>query len=125
MTLDPKSPAQASAKDWLLKLAEGMNRLPPATAEQFIDLFEHGTMKVGLYAPRETDPQTPHARDELYIVQCGSGTFSRGDEKRPFGPGDVIFVPAGMDHRFENFTDDFAAWVFFWGPDGGESRQGR
>jgi hypothetical protein len=32
----------------------------------------------------------------------------------------VLFVPAGMDHRFVNFSGDFAAWVIFYGPAGGE-----
>jgi hypothetical protein len=33
----------------------------------------------------------------------------------------VLFVPAGHEHRFEDFTPDFATWVIFYGPDGGES----
>jgi mannose-6-phosphate isomerase-like protein (cupin superfamily) len=37
-----------------------------------------------------------------------------------FGPGDALFVPAGMKHRFENFSDDFATWIMFYGPEGGE-----
>lgn len=119
-----KTPAAPDAlgQDWLIKVAQGMNSLPPAAAEQFIHMFEHGTMSVGLYAPRERDPQTPHARDELYIVQCGTGEFVRAGERRRFAPGDVIFVPARMEHRFENFTNDFAAWVLFWGPEGGEAK---
>ncbi len=35
--------------------------------------------------------------------------------------GDFLFVPAGVEHRFENFTSDFATWVFFYGPVGGEA----
>jgi hypothetical protein len=31
-----------------------------------------------------------------------------------------LFVAAGQTHRFEDFSDDFAVWVFFYGPDGGE-----
>jgi mannose-6-phosphate isomerase-like protein (cupin superfamily) len=54
------------------------------------------------------------------VVWRGSGTFFRDGERKPFGPGDVIFVPAHMEHRFEEFSDDFAAWVIFWGPEGGE-----
>jgi len=34
--------------------------------------------------------------------------------------GDVIFAPAGIEHRFENFSDDFVTWVIFYGPVGGE-----
>ena len=51
-------------------------------------------MEVEIYAPRGTDPQTPHTRDELYVVVSGSGTFVNGPDRHPFGPGDVLFVPA-------------------------------
>jgi hypothetical protein len=30
------------------------------------------------------------------------------------------FVAAGVPHRFESCSDDFATWVVFWGPKGGE-----
>jgi mannose-6-phosphate isomerase-like protein (cupin superfamily) len=43
-----------------------------------------------------------------------------GDKRAPFGAGDLIFVPAHLPHRFENFTVDFAVWVAFYGPEGGE-----
>jgi hypothetical protein len=35
-------------------------------------------------------------------------------------PGELLFVPAGVVHRFEDFSDDFATWVMFYGPEGGE-----
>ena len=38
-----------------------------------------------------------------------------------FKENDVLFVPAGIEHRFENFTDDFATWVIFYGEKGGEN----
>jgi mannose-6-phosphate isomerase-like protein (cupin superfamily) len=41
--------------------------------------------------------------------------------RHAFGPGDVLFVPAGVEHHFENFTDDLATWVIFYGPEGGET----
>ena len=50
----------------------------------------------------------------------GTGFFVRDDQRQPFEPGEVIFVSAGTNHRFEEFTDDFATWVFFYGPEGGE-----
>jgi mannose-6-phosphate isomerase-like protein (cupin superfamily) len=37
-----------------------------------------------------------------------------------FQQGDILFVPAGSVHRFINFTADFATWVIFYGPEGGE-----
>lgn len=87
---------------------------------RYRDLLTHGTMRVGLYALREHDPQKPHTQDEIYIVASGSGEFVNDGERKAFGPGDIIFVKAGVEHRFENFTSDFQTWVVFWGPEGGE-----
>jgi mannose-6-phosphate isomerase-like protein (cupin superfamily) len=88
--------------------------------EQFHYPIRHGSMRVGLYAPRGEDDQEPHVQDELYIVASGSGTFTKGAERIPFAPGDVLFVEAGLEHRFEEFSEDFSTWVVFWGPEGGE-----
>jgi mannose-6-phosphate isomerase-like protein (cupin superfamily) len=87
---------------------------------RFGGVLRRGTLLLGLYAPRGNDPQTPHTQDEVYVVVSGTGEFVRGSERASFGPGDALFVPAGDEHRFENFSDDFAAWVVFYGPQGGE-----
>ena len=83
-------------------------------------VFEHGSLQVKMYRPAGQDPQKPHARDELYIIACGSGWFVNAADRHPFQTGDVLFVPAGVLHRFEEFTDDFCVWVMFYGPEGGE-----
>lgn len=89
-------------------------------AERSVELFRHGTLQVKMYAPRGVDPQQPHTRDEAYIIARGSGVFFNGESRRPCGPGDFIFVAAGIEHRFEDFSDDFATWVIFFGAEGGE-----
>lgn len=71
---------------------------------------------VGFYHPRFNDAQEPHLRDEVYIVARGHGTFMCHGERAPFAPGDAFFVARGTEHRFENFSDDFATWVVFMGP---------
>ena len=81
----------------------------------------HGTMTLRWYAPKGTDQQTPHDQDEIYIVAAGTGTFVRGEERVAFGPHDALFAAAGEAHRFEDFSPDFATWVVFYGPTGGES----
>ena len=81
---------------------------------------EHGTLELGYYTPDGVDRQDPHDRDEVYIVNSGSGEFVVEEERTSFKTGDALFVPAFVVHRFENFTDDFAAWVIFYGPSGGE-----
>lgn len=105
--------------DHHLTVAEGLSRLPGSEGERFVELFGHGTLSVELYAPRGHDPQSPHTRDEVYVVVTGRGQFRNGETRHPFAPGDVLFVPAGVAHRFEDFTDDLAVWVFFYGPEGG------
>ena len=100
--------------DWALA------QLPGENGARWRTLFEHGTLEIEIYAPRGHDPQQPHRRDEVYVVISGSGHFLNGDERHPFKAGDLLFVPAGTMHRFEEFSDDFAAWVVFYGPEGGE-----
>ncbi len=99
-------------------------------------VLRHGAMELRWFMPNEHDPQTPHDRDEIYFIASGNGTFMRavdtmpmgddvslplrGEQRVPFGPGDVLFVPAGTVHRFEDFSADFATWIVFYGPEGGE-----
>ena len=104
-----------------LSLDEGLARLPGPAGERFAELFRHGSLAVEAYAPRGSDPQLPHTRDEAYVVVRGSGWFVKGERRERFGPGDFLFVPAGVVHRFEKFTDDLAVWVMFYGPEGGEA----
>jgi cupin superfamily acireductone dioxygenase involved in methionine salvage len=38
--------------------------------------------------------------------------------------GDLVFIAAGTEHCFEDFTEDLAVWVVFFGPQGGEVPEG-
>jgi len=98
---------------------EALEKLKQSDKE-FMTLFHHGTLEIEVYKPEEIDRQQPHARDEIYVIIAGSGTFFYNGERTNFVAGDFLFVPAGVEHRFENFTDDFSTWVFFYGPHGGE-----
>lgn len=106
---------------WQVGLKEAMEKLPGPGGERFATVFEHGTLDVEIYAPRGSDPQKPHTRDELYIVVSGRGEFLNGTQRERFAPGDMLFVPAFSEHRFESFTDDLVVWVVFYGPEGGEA----
>ncbi|MBK6544976.1 MAG: cupin domain-containing protein [Saprospiraceae bacterium] len=86
----------------------------------FLELFRHGSLNLEIYKPIKIDYQSPHDRDEVYIIISGSGDFVLSKEKMKFQPGDFLFVPAGTEHHFENFSDDFATWVMFYGKLGGE-----
>jgi mannose-6-phosphate isomerase-like protein (cupin superfamily) len=84
------------------------------------EIAKHGSMELEFYAPAVTDPQQPHDRDELYFVARGHGVLTVENEEFRFQTGDALFVPAHAVHRFTSFSSDFATWVVFYGPKGGE-----
>jgi len=85
--------------------------------------MRHGTFELLMYRPQRVDLQSPHDRDELYVVAVGQAEFVRDGEKTTVRAGDVLFVPAGVSHRFRSFSEDFAVWAVFYGPIGGEAKQ--
>lgn len=103
---------QISEKEALEKLLD--------SKQLFLELFTHGTLSVEVYKPNEKDLQQPHEKDEVYLVISGKGDFYSSGKTVKFQKGDFLFVPAGIEHRFENFSDDFSTWVIFYGPKGGE-----
>lgn len=103
-----------------VSLAEALAQGPPPHGNLAVPIFAHGSLAVELYAPQGHDPQKPHTRDEIYFVARGQGKFFDGAQRHEIGPGSFLFVPAGRPHRFESFSADFAVWVAFYGPEGGE-----
>jgi len=104
-----------------IDLAEALREGPPPPGNLAVPLFAHGSLEVELYSPQGHDPQKPHTRDEIYVVARGTGLFFDGVERRAVEPGTFLFVAAGQVHRFEEFSEDFTVWVFFYGPEGGET----
>lgn len=121
-------PAFADNPDWQAVTAPELWRVtieqalaaPRPAGMRSAPVLSHGSLLVRFYAPSGRDPQTPHTRDEVYVVVRGSGWFVNGERRHPFAAGDVLFAPAGADHRFEEFSADFCTWVIFYGPQGGE-----
>lgn len=101
-------------------LKEALSKGPPPAGNLAIPIFARGSLEAELYAPKGRDLQKPHIRDELYVVARGKGLFFDGTQSQAVEPGAFIFVAAGQPHHFESFSDDFAVWVFFYGPEGGE-----
>lgn len=81
--------------------------------ERYAELVRQGTTNAGIYAPHQTDEQEPHDQDEFYVIVNGSGFFVADGDRQPFSPGDLIYVAAGVEHHFEDFTPDFATWAIF------------
>ena len=106
--------------NWQISLETAKKKLSKENQKRFVTLLEHGSMYVEYYAPIGKDLQTPHEQDELYVIVSGKGVFFNNGKRQIFQSGDVLFVPAGMEHRFEEFSEDFATWVIFYGAKGGE-----
>jgi mannose-6-phosphate isomerase-like protein (cupin superfamily) len=107
-------------------ITQALSRLPDAATARypqgapFVTMMAGGTMSVEVFAPKSADIQQPHAQDELYFIHSGEGELIINGQRFTAAAGDAFFVAAGVEHRFEKFSDDFVTWVVFYGPQGGE-----
>jgi mannose-6-phosphate isomerase-like protein (cupin superfamily) len=86
----------------------------------YLEFLRASSLSAGLYVlpAGATDGQSPHTEDEVYIVLAGRSAFTAGEETRSVGPGDTIFVPAGMPHRLHDITEELRLIVVFAPPEG-------
>jgi mannose-6-phosphate isomerase-like protein (cupin superfamily) len=109
-----------------VSINQALKRLPAAPTQKypkgapFVTMMAGGTMSVEVYAPKGEDLQQPHTQDELYFIHSGTGQIVINGQRFDCAAGDAFFVAAGVEHRFENFSNDFVTWVVFYGPQGGE-----
>ena len=85
------------------------------TQRAYLPFLDRSTLSCGLYRlpAGSTDGQSPHELDEVYYLIEGEATFRAGEEERKVGPGDVLFVAAGVEHRFHTIEKDLSILVFF------------
>jgi mannose-6-phosphate isomerase-like protein (cupin superfamily) len=86
-----------------------------ATGRLFHEFLSVPDLSAGLYVldAGATDPQSPHTEDELYVVMSGRARVAVGDEDREIGPGSLVFVSAGVTHRFHDITERLVLVVAF------------
>jgi mannose-6-phosphate isomerase-like protein (cupin superfamily) len=85
----------------------------------YLEFLRVSSLSMGLYAlpAGGVDPQSPHAEDEVYYVTSGRGAIRVGEEDREVQAGSVIFVKAGVEHRFHSISEDLNILVFFAPPE--------
>jgi mannose-6-phosphate isomerase-like protein (cupin superfamily) len=78
------------------------------------------TMSCGIYVlqPEEKDFQRPHHQDEIYYVISGAARIKvtaedHTEQDRAVGPGDIIFIKAHEEHRFQDVTQELVLLVVF------------
>jgi mannose-6-phosphate isomerase-like protein (cupin superfamily) len=111
-----------SERSRVIHLAEAGARIPGPAGEHALSFLQRGTLNVKLSLPVRPNQQAPHLQDEIYVIVRGRGVLFHDGRRDPFESGDLLFVAAGTEHHFEDFTDDLAVWVVFYGPEGGEVR---
>jgi len=102
-------------KSW----SEAQLRRAAAGDRAYVEFLREESMSGGLYvlAAGATDSQSPHTEDELYVILSGRARFTAGGETRVAAPGDLIFVPANLPHRFHDITEDLSVAVVFAPPE--------
>ena len=93
---------------------EELLRRQAQSGRPYLELLREASMSLGLYVlpAGAVDGQSPHAEDEAYVVLAGSGRFTAGDDTRNVAAGDVLFVPAGVPHRFHDIEEELRLVVF-------------
>ncbi|MGW6819666.1 cupin domain-containing protein [Streptomyces sp. NPDC055005] len=86
----------------------------------YLQFLRERNMSVGLYAldAGQSDPQQPHRQDEVYYVVSGRAAITVGEETETVANGSVVYVPAGVPHRFHHITEPLKVLVVFSPPEG-------
>jgi len=97
----------------ILSLADLRNGIDQNSAMPVAIAHKNDSLLTVLYTPKDIDSQQPHDQDEIYVVATGSATLEVEHNRRPLRQGDAAFVQAKAQHRFVEFSDDFAVWAIF------------
>jgi mannose-6-phosphate isomerase-like protein (cupin superfamily) len=108
------------ARSQVFRLAEVETSIPGPSGERSALVLKRGTCDVKLALPVPPNEQSPHTQDEIYVIVRGQGVLLHDGKRDSFETGDLLFVAAGVEHRFEAFTEDLALWRVFYGAQGGE-----
>ena len=81
----------------------------------YLEFLRVPSISAGLYVLQAggVDPQRPHTEDEIYYVVRGRATITVADEDRPVEPGSVVYVAAGVPHRFHTIEETLELLVVF------------
>lgn len=81
----------------------------------YLQFLRERNMSVGLYAldAGAQDPQQPHRQDEVYFVVSGRAAITVGMETTQVSRGSVVYVPAGVAHKFHHISEDLRVMVVF------------
>lgn len=99
----------------LLEGAGSWTRPSAGAPKDWVEHLRVPDLSVGTYCipAGGVDDQSPHTEDEIYVVTAGRARIVTPSSSAAVGPGSVVFVPAGEEHRFVDVTEDLALLVVF------------
>jgi mannose-6-phosphate isomerase-like protein (cupin superfamily) len=85
------------------------------SGKQYSEFLRVPAMSAGVYVlpAGGVDPQSPHREDEMYYVVRGRARMRAGSEDSAVSEGSIIFVAAGVEHRFYEIAEELMVLVFF------------
>ena len=85
------------------------------TGKSYLEFLRVSAMSAGVYSlpAGGTDLQKPHQEDEMYYVARGRARMRAGSKDQAVCQGSVIFVAAGVEHRFYDIAEELVVVVFF------------
>lgn len=86
-----------------------------AAGHPYHEFIRVPALSVGLYLlpAGGVDGQQPHSEDEVYYVVSGRGRIRVGVEDSVVAAGSVVYVAAGVEHRFHSISEPLVIIVFF------------
>src|SRR5262245_45902493 len=92
-----------------------LNDRQAAHGHPYLEFLRVPDLSLGLYVLEAggVDRQQPHTEEEADVVLEGRSRFTAGGETRDVGPGDTIFVGAGVPHRFHDISEALRLIVVF------------
>ncbi len=85
------------------------------SGERWQEFLRVPALSVGVYvlAAGSSDPQQPHTEDEVYYIVSGRAQIRVADQQQPVGPGSIVYVASGVEHRFFDMVEELTVLVFF------------
>jgi mannose-6-phosphate isomerase-like protein (cupin superfamily) len=84
-------------------------------ARRYLEFLRVPALSCGLYVLEagSSDPQQPHSEDEIYVVMGGRAQIRVADQDRPVVAGSIVYVAAGVEHRFHSIEEALEVLVVF------------
>jgi mannose-6-phosphate isomerase-like protein (cupin superfamily) len=92
-----------------------LQALQVQAGRSYLEFVRVPAMSAGIYVlpVGGNDPQSPHSQDEIYYVISGAAKVRLGKDEQRVEQGSVIFVEAGLEHRFFDIEQELLLFVVF------------